>query len=476
MQKIYFFGAGKDGKYWLECFQDFGIVPQGFIDNNKELQGTSYKDIMIYAPNDLKNFSFDYIYITCNDTGEIYQQLLTLKVKKNKIVTRRYNILNHLLYHIRKNNIFINRIEEYCDKTVDKKIIIDLYNGMVLGGVETWSYDLAKQFKKNGYQGVYLTTDISAPTVIDETYPVECLTYKDLTKEKVKIEQSIQKIIQYLPCTIICNFPQHIFLSACVVKQLYPDQIKIIAVQHSDDLCYYETYCLWKDYIEQCLVISSHIKNKLLSLGMEKQKICYIEWQVNCDKYLRRVWNKNKKKLQIGYAGRITITAKRADLLLDLAIKLKEKIIDFQINIAGIGDYSEILQRRIQEENLQDYIVLTGYINRKNISDFWKKQDIMVNCSEWEGHSISQSEAMAEGVVPIITDVSGAKDDVTDGCNGFIVAVNDIEAMAEKINYLYDNGDKLEQMGICAHRVIYNRKKSTNYTEFWGNLLKKIWE
>ena len=100
----------------------------------------------------------------------------------------------------------------------------------------------------------------------------------------------------------------------------------------------------------------------------------------------------------------------------------------------------------------------------------------MVSCSEYEGHSISQSEAMAEGAVPVITDVSGARDDVTDGYNGYVVAVGDIDALADRIQELYLDRDKLEQMGRRAHDTICERQKTMDQGAFWDDLIEKVWE
>ena len=115
-------------------------------------------------------------------------------------------------------------------------------------------------------------------------------------------------------------------------------------------------------------------------------------------------------------------------------------------------------------------------MERKNIRDFWSRQDIMVSCSEWEGHSISQSEAMAEGAVPVITDVSGARDDVADGGNGYVVEVGNIEAIACRIQELYYDRNKLKEMGTCAHNTIYERQKDNDQAEFWDQLIKKVWQ
>ena len=100
----------------------------------------------------------------------------------------------------------------------------------------------------------------------------------------------------------------------------------------------------------------------------------------------------------------------------------------------------------------------------------------MVSCSEWEGHSISQSEAMAEGAVPVITDVSGARDDVTDGYNGYVVDVGDIDALADRIQKLYLDRTKLKQMSIRAHDTICKRQKDMDQTVFWDDLIGKVWQ
>ena len=146
------------------------------------------------------------------------------------------------------------------------------------------------------------------------------------------------------------------------------------------------------------------------------------------------------------------------------------------MNIAGAGDYSETLQECIKAEGLQGCIRLEGYIDRSDIPTFWKRQDIMVSCSEREGHSISQSEAMAAGAVPVITDVSGAADDVTDGYNGYIVDIGDVDSLADRICRLYHNRDMLKQMGQNAHRTIYERQVHMNQAAFWEKLLREVWK
>lgn len=476
MGKIVFFGAGKQGKYWIKCARGFGIKPDRVIDNNKDLWGSIYETFKIDGPNCLQSFSFDQVFITCNREQEICAQLLKLGISENKIIYGSYNILNHLIYNSTEN-MRIKENEGNPEIQSDKKrVLYDMQNGLVLGGIESWIYELAARLKEIGYAGIYLTTDIADLNVMNDTYPVHVFACKEIGGEKNRIEICVREIIENLPCTIICNFTYYNFWSACIVKHLYPDQIRIIAVQHNDESAYYETYGLWQECIDKCLAISSLMKHKLVTMGMKQEKIGFLRWQIPCEAILQKVENKTETCLHIGYAGRVTVLQKRIDLTLLLAKKLKQRHLLFQITIAGTGDYSDTLYQQIQQENLQDYIVPIGYIDRKDIPDFWSKQDIMISCSEWEGHSISQSEAMAAGAVPVITDVSGAKDDVTDGYNGYIVDVGDLDTMADRIEYLYHNRDKLYQMGQRAHDTIYERQKNFDQAQFWDDLIKEVWQ
>lgn len=473
---IFFFGAGKLGRYWLEQWRSFGIEPEGIFDNNESLWGLMCDGVMVYSPDMIGEFDFNNIFITCRNEREIIKQLSGLKIPGNSIISGSHNILNHMLYCAVKKMVTANFETEYYDCVIDRRVLFDLQNGMVLGGVETWSYDLAKSLKKKGRQGVYLSAGPVGEGVRDDTYPVQAFMLQRIEKQKDKIDLCIKKILENLPCTVICNFPQHIFWAACIAKQQFPKLVRIIAVQHNDELIYYETYCLWQEYIDRCMAISSAIEQKLLSFGMEKNKIGRLEWSIFCKEKINRRWSRENMCLQIGYAGRVTVIQKRIDLFVPLAGRLKRKDVQFRINIAGTGDYSETLQEKIKEGGFQDCMVCTGYIERKDIPDFWSRQDLMVSCSEYEGHSISQSEAMAEGAVPVITDVSGARDDVTDGYNGYVVAVGDIDALADRIQELYLDRDKLEQMGRRAHDTICERQKTMDQGAFWDDLIEKVWE
>ena len=123
------------------------------------------------------------------------------------------------------------------------------------------------------------------------------------------------------------------------------------------------------------------------------------------------------------------------------------------------------MRQQIQSKNLQHRVILSGLLKQEQIPEFWERQDIMITCSEKEGHSISQVEAMASGAVPVITDTSGARDDVNDGYNGYVVGVGQIEELVDKIMYLSAHREKLTQMGKNAYETIKMRSGQPDLIE-----------
>ena len=125
----------------------------------------------------------------------------------------------------------------------------------------------------------------------------------------------------------------------------------------------------------------------------------------------------------------------------------------------------------MQENQLENKVQLLGRLPKSEMDSFWKKQDVFVNISEYEGTSLSMLEAMAFGCVPVVTDVSGAKEFIVDGKNGYICSVGAIDTIAEQIKVLaYDRG-KLSVFGERCSEIIAEKCNPEKYIEYWMNYI-----
>lgn len=83
-------------------------------------------------------------------------------------------------------------------------------------------------------------------------------------------------------------------------------------------------------------------------------------------------------------------------------------------------------------------------------------REIYSSCKVWflasksDGFGLPILEAMACGCVVVSTDSGGPRDIISDGVNGFLVKVGDVEGAVEKITLLYNDNKLRNEMAINA--------------------------
>ena len=112
----------------------------------------------------------------------------------------------------------------------------------------------------------------------------------------------------------------------------------------------------------------------------------------------------------------------------DLAVKAYKKLIEqgyaIRWYMIGGGSQEDIKQVRslLESKEEQENFVFLGLQN--NPYSYMKQCDIYVQPSRYEGYCTTTNEARIIGAPIVMTDVSGAREQIEDGANGFIVPPN----------------------------------------------------
>ena len=137
---------------------------------------------------------------------------------------------------------------------------------------------------------------------------------------------------------------------------------------------------------------------------------------------------------------------------------------DSKLILAGRG--TEQLEPMIRGLVNQGEFCLLGFV--ENRSEVFNAASVMIQPSVCEGFGIPVVEAMAHGRPVIATEGAGASELIDNGINGFVVPIRDPRAIADKIDYLKRNPNKVKEMGKNA------RRKSKDYT--WDKIRRKYIE
>jgi glycosyltransferase involved in cell wall biosynthesis len=93
---------------------------------------------------------------------------------------------------------------------------------------------------------------------------------------------------------------------------------------------------------------------------------------------------------------------------------------------------------------------LISYVPHLELHKTYSQSSVYVLPSIQEGLAMVQAEAMACGVPVICSINTGGEDIICDGADGFVVPARDVEALKEKILYLYEHEAERRAMGRSA--------------------------
>ncbi|NBD24201.1 glycosyltransferase family 4 protein [Paenibacillus glycinis] len=117
---------------------------------------------------------------------------------------------------------------------------------------------------------------------------------------------------------------------------------------------------------------------------------------------------------------------------------------------AGTGDAEEAYKQLARELHIEPQTRFLGF--RKDAADLICLADILALMSHREGLPKVLLEGLAAGKPMVVTQVRGNRDLVSDGDNGYVVPVGDVDATVAAIQDLYRNPERRDQMGRSSYR------------------------
>lgn len=189
-----------------------------------------------------------------------------------------------------------------------------------------------------------------------------------------------------------------------------------------------------------------------------------------CDNNYKAVCEHREKK--IVSAGRL-VTRKNQKLLIEAFSKIAADFPDYSLEIYGEGDLRKALEIQIAMLHLDGRVRLPG--NRDDIFKYIYTASLFVLSSEFEGMPNALIEAMALGVPCISTDCKpgGAKALISNGENGFVVPLDDVDELANRMSFMLMNRDAAEKMAQNAMNIRNTHAPKVIY-DIWENFIMKI--
>jgi len=206
-----------------------------------------------------------------------------------------------------------------------------------------------------------------------------------------------------------------------------------------------------KSYEKADIIISpsSFVTKTLLYANITKEKIIEIPYGVT--KQEDKIYNLDKKEIVFLFAGGVKRTKGFEELISAWIESEMSNNHNAKLIICGrlyTASISDTYKKAIKIENIN----FKGFV--KDMSNIYKQADVYIYPTYHEGSSKTVFEAMSYGLPIITTENAGSV--VRDKIDGFIVPLNQIQGIVEKIQYFCKDKKQIEIFGKYAQE--YSRK------------------
>jgi glycosyltransferase involved in cell wall biosynthesis len=161
----------------------------------------------------------------------------------------------------------------------------------------------------------------------------------------------------------------------------------------------------------------------------------------------------SKETIDFLFVGRL-IKVKNLPYLIEgfcEALKDNKKIF---LHIVGEGQERNSLEKLAEQLNISDFIKFHGALYKENLLKIYQSSDIFLITSEYESFSMVVTEAMACGLPVIGTKVGFLPKLINPGETGFLVELNNIKELKEKILFFARNRRKAREFGSKARKFV----------------------
>lgn len=148
------------------------------------------------------------------------------------------------------------------------------------------------------------------------------------------------------------------------------------------------------------------------------------------------------------------VPGKGLDVLVEALLRLPPG--GWRLTVAGSltrdAAWAAELRRRIERAGVADAVELLGAVPGEGIPALLAASHVMAVPSRYEALGIAYLEAMRFGLPVVATAAGGAREVVSHGETGFLVAPGDVEALARHLRALAADRELLARLGAAARR------------------------
>jgi len=194
---------------------------------------------------------------------------------------------------------------------------------------------------------------------------------------------------------------------------------------------------------DRVIIPSQFVYRTFIENGISDEKLTVVPYGFNPGDF--SPGKKNDDVFRVLFVGNIGIQ-KGVHYLLDAW----ERLALPDAELIFIGKVEEWMQPLMQKHARR--ITLKGHVRHEELKHEYAQASVFILPSLQEGSALVTYEAMACGLPLIVSENTGSV--ARDGKDGYVIPIRDVNAIAEKLQWMYGHRDEAAKMGAVAAEYI----------------------
>lgn len=248
-----------------------------------------------------------------------------------------------------------------------------------------------------------------------------------------------------------CNYPQAKWFSHCHdnMRQFQNFSVKTLFNKHLLTNFFEKRYLFsrYQANSGNTFITISHDTEQYFRKTVRKYNVQFLPNAIDYEKFHCDNSRQPSAKLRLVNVGSYQ-AKKNQSFLVAVAKILRERHIDFELNLLGDGGKFGEITSLIKNNRLEANVMQRG--NVENVAEYLWQSDIYAHSAYYEPFGLVLVEAMAAGLPVVTLDGRGNRDLIVQGKNGYMVYEQDTERFADRILEIWNDKQKYQEMSAFA--------------------------
>jgi glycosyltransferase involved in cell wall biosynthesis len=259
------------------------------------------------------------------------------------------------------------------------------------------------------------------------------------------------------------------------ILRYVPQGVSRLGIVQTDDQPVYTMLANYAPFLDATVGVSAYSCEVLHRYPQLANKpIYYQPYGIPFPENLKRPLSVERHPIRIVYVGRLVREQKRVHLFPQIFQQLLNSRRPFVWRIAGEGPQLASLQKNLRTNSGEQPVSFEGQVPYHRIPELMLNSDIFLLPSDYEGLPLSLLEAMAQGAVPVVSDLPSGVREVVNAETGILINPENIDGYASAILQLDSDRQLLAKKSFAASLLVRNGFSCEAMADRWLKMFNEL--